>query len=142
MDSVQLLRFNEQLHTANSELAADWLHGYLHHHGEKMAAQVLFIQTNFLSSHTRFLHAFQRHLAIAQRTSPPAVFIKSLSSPLCTAMIVSADPMACALHVAGWIHSGAYKDTNVSKLCMQCSCLKTALHIFVAVPCDVLRLKF
>ena len=92
---MQLLRFgHEQLHGAHFELAADWLHGHLRRHTGKMAAQAPFIRRNFLSS--RFLDAFERRLAIGKRTSPPAVFVKSLPLPLCAAMIVSVEPVARA----------------------------------------------
>ena len=96
---TQLLRFgHEQLPTGNSELAADWLQGYLRHYAGEVAVQAPFIRRHFLSSrrttHTRFLRELQRRLVIAERTRPQAAFIRSLSSPLRAAMIVSADPVA------------------------------------------------
>ena len=64
---MQLLRFRyEQLRTANSELTADWLHGYLRHFEGKMAAQAPFIRRDFLSSEYMHIRKLKAEIQIYQ----------------------------------------------------------------------------
>ena len=106
---MQVLRFgHEQLHAANAELAADWLHGYLHHHIGKMAGKALFTWRNFLNSRVTYTYMFPSRIsAVLQQLQGQAESCNSYKDKLslATATTTRRSTHHVALITTVWSHN-------------------------------------